>query len=370
MDLAAAAAPLYIGSMVWEQRKLKARAELVGPSAADYLRADTRASIAMGVGSLIVPITQYLGGHVVPGKGRFGKALLVGVAAAATATTIADRVFVRYSATAAHPANSDREASRSRVARRARRVARVGSVATIAGAGVLLTACTGYVSSVKRQWVIGKNRDLGTGVVAWTTAMVGWDLVYYWNHRLQHEIRAMWAIHVVHHSSEHFNLSTALRQPVASAFGVWVPYGAMARAGIRPSLIEYSRGINLIYQFWIHTDTVRTIRRCEEVLNTPSHHRVHHGSNRRYLDRNHGGILIIWDRLFGTFQRELPDEDPVVYGLTKNIDSFGLWKVMTHEYRDMFSDIAGSTNWSDRLSYMLRSPGWAYARREELMPAR
>ena len=359
MDLAAAATPLYIGSMLYENRRIRRRAADVGPTPADYVRPDTTVSLAMGAASLIVPISQYLGRHVVPGKGRYGKAAMATVATAIAATTVADRI-VR----SARPDDRGR-----RLARRARAVARVGGVTAVAGGGIVLTASTGYLSSLKRQWAKGKHRDLGTGVVAWTAAMVGWDFAYYWNHRMQHEIRAMWAIHVVHHSSERYNLSTALRQPVASAFGVWVPYGAMARVGVRPSLIEYSRGLNLIYQFWIHTDTVRSLGRTEEVLNTPSHHRVHHGSNRRYLDRNHAGILIVWDRLFGTFQRELPVEDPVVYGLTKNIDPpqgwRSLWDIMTHEYRDMFGDIAGSTTWTDRLSFALRGPGWASARRVE-----
>ncbi|MBI4883809.1 MAG: sterol desaturase family protein [Actinobacteria bacterium] len=196
--------------------------------------------------------------------------------------------------------------------------------------------------------------------------MVGWDLIYYWNHRLMHEVRALWAIHVPHHSSEHYNLSTALRQPAADAFGVFVPYGALARLGVRPKLIETSRALNLIYQYWIHTDTIRRIPVIEPTLNTPSHHRVHHGSNKRYLDRNHGGILIIWDKLFGTFQRELPVEDPVVYGLTENIHSYNLAKITTHEYANIFRDVARSANWRDRLGFVLRAPGWAYARRDEL----
>ena len=249
---------------------------------------------------------------------------------------------------------------------RARKVAEVGGVAAVAASGLALTATTTWLGSGKRHWAKGRHRDLGSGVVGWTAAMVGWDLVYYWNHRLMHEVRAMWAIHVPHHSSEHYNLSTALRQPVAGAFGVWVPYGAMSRFGVRPNLIETSRALNLIYQYWIHTDTVRTIGSAEQVLNTPSHHRVHHGSNKRYLDRNHGGILIIWDRLFRSFQRELPDDDPVVYGLTRNIRSHNPWTVSTHEYRDMFRDVARSTNWRDRLGFVLRGPGWAYARRDEL----
>ncbi len=357
MDVSVLAAPVYIGSMYWEHHKLKERAAELGPTASDYMREDTRASLLLGSASLIVPITQYLGSHVIPGRGRYAKVMMAAVATAAGVTTAADMIVRRVGR------SSNPSARSVRVSERAAEVARVGGVVAVAGGGIVLTAFAGHLGSVKRHWDSGKHRDLGTGWLPWTIAMVGWDVAFYWNHRLQHEIRAMWAIHVVHHSSERFNLSTALRQPVASAFGVWVPYGAMARVGVRPSLIEYSRGINLIYQFFIHTELIQTIGKGEEVLNTPSHHRVHHASNGRYLDRNYGGILVIWDRLFRSFQRELHHEDPVVYGLTRNIGTHKLGRVMTHEYHEMFEDIAASTNWRDRLSFVVRKPGWAYSRR-------
>lgn len=156
--------------------------------------------------------------------------------------------------------------------------------------------------------------------------MLGWDFIYCWSHRFMHASRYRWAIHVVHHSSEHYNLSTALRQPVADALGTFLPYSLLALIGIHPTLIAQARGINLLYQYWIHTDTIGRLGPLEEVLNTPSHHRVHHGSNPQYLDRNHGSILIIWDRLFGTFERE---DEPVVYGLTKKIDTFNPLRVAT-----------------------------------------
>ena len=193
-------------------------------------------------------------------------------------------------------------------------------------------------------------------------AIVGWDFIYYWNHRFMHEVRALWAHHVVHHSSERYNLSTALRQPVADVLGVYLPYGLMARVGIRPALIEQARGVNLLYQYWIHTDAIRSLGAGEEVLNTPSHHRVHHGSNGQYLDRNHGSILIVWDRLFGTFQRE---DEAVVYGLTKNIDTYNPVRIASHEFADIVRDVAHSTTWRDRLSFVLRGPGWAYRRHAE-----
>jgi sterol desaturase/sphingolipid hydroxylase (fatty acid hydroxylase superfamily) len=224
-------------------------------------------------------------------------------------------------------------------------------------------ATSGFLAdrfAAKRLWRKGEARDLGSGPLALAVAVLGWDFIYYWNHRMMHEVRGQWAYHVVHHSSERYNLSTALRQPVADSVGIFVPYGLLARAGVRPSLIEQARGINLLYQFWIHTDTIRSLGRSEDVLNTPSHHRVHHGSNRRYLDRNHGSILILWDRLFGTFQRE---EEPVVYGLTRNIETYDPVTVIGHEYVDILRDVAGATTWRDRLSYVLRGPGWSYARR-------
>jgi sterol desaturase/sphingolipid hydroxylase (fatty acid hydroxylase superfamily) len=215
--------------------------------------------------------------------------------------------------------------------------------------------------------------DLGTGPLAVVAAIAGWDFIYYWNHRFMHEARFLWAIHVVHHSSERYNLSTALRQPVMDAFGVFVPYGALSLLGLRPEVILQARAINLLYQYWFHTDTIRTLGPLEEVVNTPSHHRVHHASNRRYIDRNHGSILITWDRLFGTFTREDPAE-PVVYGLTKNIETFNPVRVATHEHADMLRDVAGSASWPERLSYVVRGPGWAYEQRArraeaELTPA-
>ena len=366
IDLSVAVTPLYFGSMAWEQRALKRRAEAEGPTAADYLLPDTRASLGMGVLSLTTPISAALAAYAVPfrtsGKrgrsGRIGQVVVAVALAAAVATTIADGVAAK--------ADVATQAGR-RAKARARKVAEVGGVAAIAAGGVALTATTGALTSASRLWRKGSRRDLGKGIVPWAIAMVWWDLAYYWNHRNQHEVRSMWAIHVPHHSSEHYNLSTALRQPVAGAFGVWVPYGLVARMGVRPAIIETSRALNLIYQYWIHTDTIRTLGAAETVMNTPSHHRVHHGRNQRYIDRNHAGIFIIWDRMFGTFEREDPAE-PVVYGLTKNIETHNLWKVSTHEYADMFRDVARSTNWRDRLGFVLRTPGWAYARRAELDP--
>ncbi len=347
VDPTVVAIPFYFGSMAAEQRWLAKRAEAEGPSPVDYTKPDTAASLAMGVGSLLAPFAaQALVKRVLPGKGRFPKALVRTAVVSAAATTVADRL-------------AGRDDGVGRVARRLRRAS--GPVAVATG-GLAVSTTASHRLSPARMWAGNGGRDLGGGALGWFAAVAGWDLVYYWNHRLMHEVRALWAIHVVHHSSEKYNLSTALRQPVADVLGVFVPYGLLARAGVRPSLIAQARGINLLYQYWIHTDVVRRLGRAEDVLNTPSHHRVHHGANPKYIDRNHGSILIVWDRLFGTFQRE---EEPVVYGLTKNIDSYNPARIASHEYVDIVRDVADSTTWGERLSYVLRGPGWAYERHRE-----
>jgi sterol desaturase/sphingolipid hydroxylase (fatty acid hydroxylase superfamily) len=364
-DPTVVAVPFYFASMEVERRFLRRRAAVEGPSSADYTRDDTQASLTMGVASLVVPLAAHLlVQHVVPGKGRFGKALVTTAVGAAVATTVADLV-AGPPAVAEDPRDhvaAGPEPRRGRWRRRADRVRRVtGPVAV--GAGVVATSA--WVTSrtnAWRMWEKGQHRDLGGGPLAWTAAIAGWDLIYYGNHRLMHEVRLLWAHHVVHHSSERYNLSTALRQPVADVLGVYLPYGPLARLGIRPGLISQARGINLLYQYWIHTDTIRSLGKAEEVLNTASHHRVHHGSNGKYLDRNHGSILIIWDRLFGTFQRE---EEPVVYGLTKNIDTYNPLRIASHEFADIVRDVSRSTTWPDRLSFVLRGPGWAYRRHAE-----
>ena len=387
MDLTQLATPLYFGTMAIEHKVLARRAATRGPSAGDYAGPDTRASLTMGTVSLALPlVTHRLVRAFAPGRGRWARGLIAGTVAAAVATTVADTIVRRRSptgrpepsvapitavpATAVAPSTAPVAAVPATAPSTgpaapawAVTVQRAGGVATVAGAVVLATAAAAHLSGTARLWERGRHRDLGAGPLAWIAAIVGWDAIYYWNHRIMHEVRLQWAHHVVHHSSERYNLSTALRQPV-SPFGVWVPYGLLCLGGVRPGLVEHARGLNLLYQYWIHTEAIDSLGPGEEVLNTPSHHRVHHGSNRRYLDRNHGSFLILWDRLFGTFARESAEE-PVVYGLTRNIDTFAPLRIVTHEYADMLRDVARSDNWRDRLSFVLRGPGWAYRRRAE-----
>ena len=198
--------------------------------------------------------------------------------------------------------------------------------------------------------------DLGDGPWAFVAAMIAVDFAYYWFHRLHHEVRVLWAAHVNHHSSQHYNLSTALRQS-------WTPLHRAPRSTCRSPLLgfvagddRWSRyGINLLYQFWIHTELIDRLGPLEWVFNTPSHHRVHHGANVEYLDRNYAGILIVWDRLFGTFE---PERERVRYGLTKNIESFNPVFAAFYEFVAVFRDAFRAPSLRDALGYLLRPPGW------------
>jgi sterol desaturase/sphingolipid hydroxylase (fatty acid hydroxylase superfamily) len=315
----------------------------------------------MGTASLLAPIVApKLLGPFTPGRGRYGKALVGTALTAAAVTTLADLIASMEPPQDAPP---ETRARRRRATRAARKIASAGGVAAIVTGGIAITTAFASRTSARRLWDRRLVRDLGAGPAALLAATFGWDLIYYWNHRFMHESRYMWAIHVVHHSSERYNLSTALRQPVADALGTFVPYGLLALLGIRPALIEEARGINLLYQYWFHTDTIRRMGPFERELNTPSHHRVHHGSNRQYIDRNHGSILIVWDKLFGTFE---PEAEPVVYGLTKNLETFNPLRVAAHEHFEMLRDVFHAENWHDRLSFVFRGPGWAYARSHSL----
>lgn len=193
---------------------------------------------------------------------------------------------------------------------------------------------------------------------AWVLLVLGEDLCGYTYHRCSHQIRMMWAAHVIHHSSQHFNLSTALRQDWTPMYGLLF-FSPLALVGFPPWAIILAQAISLVYQFGLHTEKIGKLPRpIEFIFNTPSHHRVHHGANHGYLDRNYGGILIIWDRMFGTFREE---DDKVVYGLTKNVDSFNPLRVATHEWADIISDVRSTPNWSHKFGYLFRGPGWSPA---------
>ncbi|MEP6849308.1 MAG: sterol desaturase family protein, partial [Acidobacteriota bacterium] len=172
----------------------------------------------------------------------------------------------------------------------------------------------------------------------WTYALLFFldDFAYYWFHRACHEVRFLWNFHVVHHSSEHFNLSVAVRQSWFQGVAHWIFYAPLMLLGFAPWMQITVHGFNLLWQFWIHTPFVKKIGPLEYVLNTPSHHRVHHGVNDEYLDRNYAGVFIIWDRLFGSYteERETPR-----YGIIKPINSRNLLWINSHGWFEMFAAI-------------------------------
>lgn len=187
------------------------------------------------------------------------------------------------------------------------------------------------------------------------------DFSYYWFHRVSHENRLFWASHVIHHSSKHYNLSTALRQTWTGGFYSFIFWLWLPLLGFHPGMIVFQMAISLLYQFWIHTETIDKMPKWfEGIFNTPSHHRVHHGSNPLYLDKNHAGILIIWDRMFGSFQPELKTEK-VDYGLVTNINTYNPFIIAFKEWFALFKDtFSGKKSFSDRIKYIVKPPGWKH----------
>ena len=194
---------------------------------------------------------------------------------------------------------------------------------------------------------------------AWILILFAEDIAYYWFHRISHESRFFWASHVVHHSSQKYNLGTALRQTwtggfLSFIFWIWLPL-----MGFHPVMVLAQMSISLIYQYWIHTELIKKMPIWfEAIFNTPSHHRVHHATNPQYLDRNHAGIFIIWDKLFGSFE---PEVEKPVYGLVKNISTYNPLYVAFHEWIALFKDVFTSkTSLTNRLKYVIKPPGWKH----------
>ena len=196
---------------------------------------------------------------------------------------------------------------------------------------------------------------------SWLLILFIEDFAYYWNHRIGHRSRLFWASHIIHHSSKKYNLSTALRQTWTGSFYTFIFWLWIAFIGFHPLMILTQMSISLIYQYWIHTELIHKMPRWfEAIFNTPSHHRVHHGSNPLYLDKNMAGIFIIWDKTFGTFQPEL-EEEKVIYGLTSNIDTYNPIKIAFNEWIAMLKDVFNSkTSISNKLKYLFKPPGWKH----------
>lgn len=193
-------------------------------------------------------------------------------------------------------------------------------------------------------------------LVTWVLLFLGIDFFYYWFHRLAHEVNLLWGGHVVHHQSEEYNLSVALRQGAFQKFGSFVFYLPLAFLGFNPIMFLVIGQFQTLYQFWIHTRMIGQLHPVIEFMfNTPSHHRVHHGRNPKYIDRNHGGTLIIWDRLFGTFQKE---EEEVVYGITVPLQTWNPLRAQLDVWRDLGKQMVRVRGWKARLNTLFKAPGW------------
>ncbi len=225
----------------------------------------------------------------------------------------------------------------------------------------LLTFSLGVVAYAAVYAWRGVELDPGSAWT-WLIAMLGVDFAYYWWHRASHEVNLLWAAHVVHHQSEDYNLAVALRQAFLTNITMIPFYLPLALLGVPPIVYVASKGLNALYQFWIHTELIGSLGPLERVLNTPSHHRVHHAINPQYLDRNYAGILITWDRLFGSYE---PERERPVYGITKPLRSLNPLWANFHYYFDIAAIAATATRWQDRLRALFAHPGWRPGRDHE-----
>ncbi|MFZ4690767.1 MAG: sterol desaturase family protein [Polymorphobacter sp.] len=232
-----------------------------------------------------------------------------------------------------------------------------GVLSQVAGVFTKLLTFAIYVL-VYQAYAIGSwpTGTAGLGPLVWVTALVAYDFGYYWAHRLGHEVGIMWAAHNVHHSSEHFNLSTALRQSSTGGLFGWVVFLPLAVLGVPPMMLAIVGLTNLLYQYWVHTELIGRLGWLEYVLVTPSNHRVHHGQNDYCIDRNYGGMFIVWDRLFGTYADERADE-PVVYGVRKALRSYDPVWANLHHYADLAREAAATPGWRGKLQVWLAPPG-------------
>ncbi len=245
--------------------------------------------------------------------------------------------------------------------RRGVRVYHLGTMVSDLGAGIVsqvaevflkITAVFAY-AWVYEHWRLVEFAEGSPW--PWVIAFVGIDFAFYWWHRLSHVVNALWGVHVVHHHSEDFNLSVALRQPAFELVTAFFFYAPLALLGVPAGVWVTMYALNLFYQFWTHTELVGRLGPLERVLNTPSHHRVHHGTNPQYLDKNYGGIFILWDKLFGTWA---PEGDPVVFGVTKPLRSYNpLWANVEY-YVQVAKQARGFSSWTDKLAVWWKHPGW------------
>lgn len=226
----------------------------------------------------------------------------------------------------------------------------------------MLNVTTGVIFKLSIYTLIYNHTALlsldSNALWVWVLGFVLQDFFYYWNHRKGHEINLLWAAHSVHHQSEEYNLTTALRQTSTGFLFSWVFYIPMAILGIPPNVFLTVSLINLLYQYWVHTRHIPKLGWFELLFVTPSNHRVHHAKNRKYLDKNYGGVFIIWDRLFGTFIEEDEHYEPIRYGTLKPLRSWNPVWANLHLYTDMFRDAINTKSWKDKLTLWFRRTGY------------
>jgi sterol desaturase/sphingolipid hydroxylase (fatty acid hydroxylase superfamily) len=209
-------------------------------------------------------------------------------------------------------------------------------------------------------WVYAHRfADLGAPALwwSWLVLVLAEDLCFYWFHRAHHEVRFLWAAHVNHHSSRHYNLTTAMRQTLLTTVTGPIFWAPLSLLGFPPFMVLAAQTISQLYQFALHTEAIRGLGPLEWIMNTPSHHRVHHGKNLAYLDRNHGGIFILWDRLFGTFAAE---RERVIFGLTHDLHSYHPVRIVFHEAIDLARDVRRAPTLRAKLGYAFAPPGWSH----------
>ncbi len=245
---------------------------------------------------------------------------------------------------------------------RGRYESRDSATSLIMGLGSQIAPLFGGAAIVLAVFALVYEHRLMTIPNAWWSVLLCFvldDLRYYWWHRISHERRFFWASHVIHHSSQHYNLTTALRQTWTGGItGAVLFKTPLVFVGFDPAMIVFVGAINLLYQFWIHTEMVGRLGPLEWILNTPSHHRVHHATNPQYLDANYAGTLIIWDRLFGTFVAEEAGEKPR-YGIIKNLGGFNPLVVAFHEWIGIARDLFSARSIKDAAGYVFGPPGWS-----------
>ena len=240
------------------------------------------------------------------------------------------------------------------------------SLSMLIGNITIAFATAAAISKLDRFVFKHRISNVGSRKGSIVGAMVLWDFLYYWDHRWMHEIRFFWANHVTHHSGERYNLSTALRQPWSGIITAPI-FAPLPLLGFPAATSMRAGQLNLLYQYWIHTEAIdRLPTVAEKVLNTPSHHRVHHGVNQQYLDKNYGGILIVWDKLFGTFE---PEVRRIKYGLTKNIRTYNPFRIAYHEYAELVRDVAKAKGVRNKWNYAFKHPGWKPVEALSVVPA-